>query len=42
MKRAIQSYIEDGVCERILSGEIKQGDTIKVDKADGSKELTFD
>ena len=42
LKRAIQSYIEDGVCERILSGEIKQGDTIKVDKADGSKELTFD
>ena len=41
LKRAIQSYIEDGVCERILSGEIKQGDTIKVDKADGSKELTF-
>ena len=42
LKRAIQSYIEDGVCERILSGEIKQGDTIKVDKPDGSDKLTFE
>lgn len=42
LKRAIQSYIEDGVCERILSGEIKFGDTIKVDKPAGSDKLTFE
>ena len=42
LKRAIQSYIEDGVCERILSGEIKFGDTIKVDKPADSNKLTFE
>ena len=42
LKRAIQSYIEDGVCERILSGEIKFGDTIKVDKPADSDKLTFE
>ena len=42
LKRAIQTYIEDGICERILSGEIKQGETIKVDKPDGSDKLTFE
>lgn len=41
LKRAIQTYIEDGVCERILSGEVKQGDTITVDKNDDKEELTF-
>ena len=30
LKRAIQNYIEDKVCERILSGEVKLGDTISV------------
>lgn len=42
LKRAIQSYIEDGVCERILSGEIKFGDIIKVDKPADSDKLTFE
>ena len=42
LKRAIQSYIEDGICERILSGEIKFGDTIKVDKPADSDKLTFE
>ncbi|MDD6437559.1 MAG: ATP-dependent Clp protease ATP-binding subunit [Prevotella sp.] len=41
LKRAIQTYIEDGLCERILSGEVKQGDTITVDKNDDKEELTF-
>ncbi len=31
LKRAIQTYIEDYVCERILSGEVKPGDTIRVE-----------
>lgn len=42
LKRAIQTYIEDGICERILSGEIKQGETIKVDKPNDSDKLTFE
>ena len=41
LKRAIQTYIEDGVCERILSGEITAGDTIKVDKQTDSDNLSF-
>ena len=32
LRRAIQSYVEDVVCERILSGELKTGDEIIVDK----------
>ena len=31
LKRAIQTYVEDVVCEKILSKEVKQGDTIVID-----------
>ena len=31
LKRAIQNYIEDTVCEKILSGELKQGDTVRIE-----------
>uniref|UniRef100_A0AB33J598 ATP-dependent Clp protease ATP-binding subunit n=1 Tax=Prevotella sp. GTC17259 TaxID=3236795 RepID=A0AB33J598_9BACT len=41
LKRAIQNYIEDGVCERILSGELQLGDTINVGKNPNREELTF-
>lgn len=41
LKRAIQTYIEDGICEMILSGELKSGDTISIGKAAGKEELTF-
>ena len=41
LKRAIQTYIEDGLCEKILSGELKEGDTIKIDKASAKEELIF-
>ena len=41
LKRAIQNYIEDGVCERILSGELKAGDTISIGKSPNKEELTF-
>lgn len=41
LKRAIQTYIEDGVCERILSGELNPGDTIAVGKNPNKDELTF-
>ena len=30
MKRAIQRYIEDPLAEKIISGEIKPGETIKL------------
>lgn len=41
LKRAIQTYIEDGLCERILSGDIKPGHAISIGKAPGKSELTF-
>lgn len=41
LKRAIQSYIEDGICERILNGDLKQGATINIGKAPNKDELTF-
>ena len=41
LKRAIQTYIEDGLCEKILSGELKEGNTISIEKAEGKEELTF-
>ena len=41
LKRAIQNYIEDGVCELILSGQISAGATIKIDKNKEKEELTF-
>lgn len=41
LKRAIQTYIEDGICERLLSEEFTTGDTIVVDKASSGDELTF-
>ena len=42
LKRAIQNYIEDGLCEKILGGEISQGDTIKIDKFPDQESLTFE
>jgi ATP-dependent Clp protease ATP-binding subunit ClpC len=41
LKRAIQTYIEDGVCEIILNEEIKEGDTIEIGKAEDKEELVF-
>ena len=41
LKRAIQNYIEDGVSDLIVNGDLKPGDTIRVTKAEGKEELTF-
>ena len=41
LKRAIQNYIEDGVCEKILSNTLREGDTISVSKAPGKEGLLF-
>ena len=42
LKRAIQTYIEDGVCEMLLDGKLKNGDTILVAKNAEKEELTFE
>lgn len=41
LKRAIQNYIEDGLCEIILSDEEKSGETITISKKKGKDELIF-
>lgn len=41
LKRAIQNYVEDGICEMILSDGLQEGDTITVGKTPGKDELTF-
>ena len=42
LKRAIQTYIEDGVCERIVNGEIETGAVIHITKAPDKEELVFE
>lgn len=42
LERAIQNYIEDGLCELILSGNIKTADTIVISKEKDRDRLTFD
>ena len=41
LKRAIQNYIEDGVCEKLLGEDIKPGDTISIGKDPHKEALTF-
>ncbi len=41
LTRAIQNYIEDGLCELILSGSVNAGDIIAIDKNPDKEELTF-
>ena len=41
LKRAIQTYIEDGVSELIVNGEIERGALIQITKAPDKEELLF-
>ena len=41
LKRAIQNYIEDGICEQILSDNLPSGATILIDKDSEKESLTF-
>ena len=41
LKRAIQNYIEDGVCELLLDEKLKPGDTITIEKSKEKEELEF-
>jgi len=40
LKRAIQTYIEDGISELIVNGELPPESTIKIDKMEGKEELS--
>lgn len=41
LKRAIQTYVEDGLCELIMEGKLKSGDTISISKSTKKDELCF-
>lgn len=41
LKRAIQNYIEDGLCELILDGKLKDNDVILIDKNPDKDCLSF-
>ena len=41
LKRAIQNYVEDGLCELLMEGNLKPGLTISIGKNPKKDELTF-
>ena len=41
LKRAIQSYIEDGISELIVNGDLQAGATIYINKVEDKDELSF-
>ncbi|MBO7141385.1 MAG: ATP-dependent Clp protease ATP-binding subunit [Prevotella sp.] len=41
LKRALQNYIEDGVCEMILGEDLRLGSVIHIDKHPEKEELTY-
>jgi ATP-dependent Clp protease ATP-binding subunit ClpB len=40
LKRAVQKYLQDPLADRILSGEVADGSTVRVDEGDGQLVLT--
>ena len=41
MRRAVERYLEDPLAEALLSGDIKEGDTVRVTCGKGKEVLTF-
>jgi hypothetical protein len=41
LRRVIERYVENPLSSKILRGELKQGDVVKVDLNKDGKELTF-
>ena len=41
LKRAIQNYIEDGISDMIVNGNLPLGSTIHITKQEGKEELSF-
>lgn len=41
LKRAIQNYIEDELCDFLLSGNVKKGATVKVEKTEDADKLNI-
>ena len=40
LKRAVQKYLQDPLADKILAGEVLDGQTVRVDEGDGQLELT--
>jgi ATP-dependent Clp protease ATP-binding subunit ClpB len=40
LKRAVQKHLQDPLADKILSGEIPDGSTVKVDEGDGALVLS--
>jgi ATP-dependent Clp protease ATP-binding subunit ClpB len=40
LKRAVQRYLQDPLADALLSGKVKEGDTVRVDEGDGQLLLT--
>jgi ATP-dependent Clp protease ATP-binding subunit ClpB len=40
LKRAVQKYLQDPLADKILSGEVSDGATVRVDEGDGGLVLT--
>jgi ATP-dependent Clp protease ATP-binding subunit ClpB len=40
LKRAIQKYLQDPLADKILAGEIKDGQVVRVDEGDGGLVIT--
>ena len=41
LKRALQNYVEDGICELIINEEMPAGSIVHIDKHPEKEELTF-
>ena len=39
LKRAVQKYLQDPLADKILSGEVPDGTTLKIDEGDGALEM---
>jgi ATP-dependent Clp protease ATP-binding subunit ClpB len=39
LKRAVQKYLQDPLAEKILRGEVRDGDTVRVEEGDGALAL---
>jgi ATP-dependent Clp protease ATP-binding subunit ClpC len=41
LQRALQKYLEEPLAEKVLQGELKEGEELKVDYTSGNEELTI-
>ena len=42
LKRAVQRYVQDPLAEKILSGEVPDGSTVRIDEGDGELKMTVE